>query len=78
MPQNHSTTPPPRLIQKIGPGFVTACVVIGPGSILTSSKVGAVDGYARIWVVVLAVFFMLTYINLGMRLALFPRNPTET
>ncbi len=55
-------------LRKIGPGLVTACVVIGPGSILTSSKVGAVEGYSKIWVVILAVFFMLTYIILGMRL----------
>ena len=68
MPGNDSETKTSRLFQKIGPGLVTACVIIGPGSILTSSKVGAVDGYSRIWVVVLAVFFMLTYINLGMRL----------
>ena len=29
----------------IGPGLITACVVIGPGSILSSSKVGAGQGY---------------------------------
>jgi NRAMP (natural resistance-associated macrophage protein)-like metal ion transporter len=68
MPHNESETKSSRLFQKIGPGLVTACVVIGPGSILTSSKVGAVEGYSKIWVVVLAVFFMLTYITLGMRL----------
>ncbi len=68
MPSNESTSKFSRLFQKIGPGLVTACVVIGPGSILTSSKVGSVEGYSKIWVVVLAVFFMLTYITLGMRL----------
>ena len=40
--------------QRLGPGLITACVVIGPGSILTSSKVGAANGYALTWVVVVA------------------------
>ena len=54
--------------QRIGPGLITACVVIGPGSIMTSSKVGANDGYAMLWVVVISVIFMLTYMALGARL----------
>jgi manganese transport protein len=52
----------------IGPGLITACVVIGPGSILTSSKVGAANGYSMAWVVVLACAFMLIYMTLGARL----------
>jgi manganese transport protein len=54
--------------QRIGPGLITACVVIGPGSILTSSKVGAANGYAMSWVVVGAVLFMMVYISLGAKL----------
>ncbi|MFT4691827.1 MAG: Nramp family divalent metal transporter [Verrucomicrobiia bacterium] len=56
-------------LRSIGPGLVTACVVIGPGSILTSSKIGSVDGYSKSWVVVLAVIFMLTYTALAAKLA---------
>ncbi len=47
--------------QRIGPGLITACVVIGPGSILTSSNVGAKYEYSMSWVVVLAVACMLGY-----------------
>ncbi len=54
--------------QRIGPGLITACVVIGPGSIMTSSKVGANDGYAMLWVVVVSVLFMLVYMTLGAKL----------
>lgn len=61
--------PPSRAwYQLIGPGLITACVVIGPGSILTSSKVGAANGYSMAWVVVLACVFMLIYMTLGARL----------
>ncbi|MCC9604002.1 Nramp family divalent metal transporter [Stieleria sp. JC731] len=55
-------------VNRIGPGLVTACVVIGPGSILTSSKVGAQAGYSNLWVIVVAVGMMMTYVTMGMRL----------
>ena len=62
---------PPHLrpwYQRIGPGLITACVVIGPGSILTSSKVGANDGYSKLWIVLASVAFMLVYMTLGAKL----------
>lgn len=54
--------------QRIGPGLITACVVIGPGSILTSSKVGANESYSKLWVVIASVAFMLVYMTLGAKL----------
>lgn len=62
--------------KSLGPGLVTACVVIGPGSILTSSKVGSVEGYSKVWVVVLAVVFMMVYTTLGARLAVVSQTST--
>ena len=60
--------------QRLGPGLITACVVIGPGSILTSSKVGATNGYALTWVVVLACLFMMVYMTLGARLGVMGKK----
>lgn len=57
-----------RFFQRLGPGLVVACVCIGPGSILTSSKVGATSGYSKLWVVALAVMFMMAYTVLAMKL----------
>jgi manganese transport protein len=57
-----------RILKRVGPGLVTACVVIGPGSILTSSRVGAANGFSRVWVVLVAVVFMLVYMSLGAKL----------
>jgi len=57
-----------RWYHRIGPGLVTSCVVIGPGSILTSSKVGAANGYSMCWVVAIAVIFMMVYMQLWARL----------
>ncbi|MCH8829094.1 MAG: Nramp family divalent metal transporter, partial [Planctomycetes bacterium] len=63
-----SPAAPRRWFQKIGPAMIIACVVIGPGSILTSSKVGAKYGYGMSWVVVVAVLFMMVFMMLGARL----------
>jgi manganese transport protein len=63
-----SSSPPRRWYRRIGPGLVTACVVIGPGSLLTSSKVGATHGYAMSWVVLVAVGCMMVYTTLGAKL----------
>jgi len=65
-PQQSSTNR--RWYQAIGPGLITACVVIGPGSILSSSNVGVTQGYGMAWVVVLSVIFMLTYMTMGAKL----------
>jgi manganese transport protein len=54
--------------QSIGPGLITACVVIGPGSIMTSSTVGANKGFSMLWVVLISVLFMMVYMTLGARL----------
>lgn len=54
--------------KRIGPGLITACMVIGPGSIMTSSKIGANDGYSMLWVVAVSVVFMMTYMTLGAKL----------
>ena len=62
--------------KSIGPGLVTACVVIGPGSITTSTNVGAADGYSKSWVVVLAVVFMLAYMQMAARLGVVSQTST--
>jgi Mn2+/Fe2+ NRAMP family transporter len=67
-----------RWYQRLGPGLITACVVIGPGSILTSSNVGARFGYGRSWVVVVAVAFMLVYMSMGARLGVSVRQSAGT
>lgn len=70
--------PAKRWYQRIGPGLITACVVIGPGSILSSSKVGAQNGYALCWVVVLAVVFMMVYMTMGARLGVIAEKSVGT
>jgi len=44
-----------QTINVLGPGFIIAAIVLGPGSITTSSKIGSEHGYSLLWVIVLAV-----------------------
>jgi NRAMP (natural resistance-associated macrophage protein)-like metal ion transporter len=60
----------------VGPGLITACVVIGPGSILTSSQVGAAYGYRMSWVVLLAAVLMLVFMTLGAKLGVVTGRST--
>lgn len=63
-----NTSNPRPWYRRIGPGLITACVVIGPGSIVTSSTVGATHGYSMLWIVLLAVTLQITFMTLASRL----------
>lgn len=58
---------PKGWLRRIGPGFVTAAVVLGPGSILSVSQVGASFGYSLIWLLVCAAVFMIAYSTMSAR-----------
>lgn len=60
--------PTNRWYHRIGPGLITACVVIGPGSITTSSQVGAKYGFSLNWMIVLAVALMMAFMTMGAKL----------
>lgn len=46
-----------NLLRSVGPAIIVAAVVLGPGSITTSTKAGAAFGYSTLWV--LAVLLVL-------------------
>ncbi|WP_425400079.1 Nramp family divalent metal transporter [Aeoliella sp.] len=49
----------------IGPAIIVASIVLGPGSVLTSSKVGCQYGYSMLWVLATAVMLMMGMTALG-------------
>jgi len=51
----------------MGPAFVIAAVVLGPGSLTVATKMGAAYGYAMLWLPVLAAALMAVYVTLFMR-----------
>jgi NRAMP (natural resistance-associated macrophage protein)-like metal ion transporter len=54
-------------LKALGPGFIIASVVLGPGSITVSSRIGSEYGYAFLWVIVLAAISMFIYTSMGAR-----------
>jgi manganese transport protein len=56
-----------NIFKSVGPGFIIASVVLGPGSITVASRIGSQYGYAFLWVIVLATIFMITYTSMAAR-----------
>ncbi len=63
-----------RLFKSIGPALIVAAVVLGPGSILTSSKVGASFGLLGLPVVIGAAILMIAMVALSARLGAVYEN----
>lgn len=57
-----------RWMRRIGPGLITAAVVLGPGTIVASSRAGAESGYRLVWLLITAAVFMMTFTAMGARL----------
>ncbi|MGE5293886.1 MAG: NRAMP family divalent metal transporter [Solirubrobacterales bacterium] len=55
--------------RSIGPALITACVVFGPGSLLTNSNVGATYGVDLLWLLVLTGVLMGTYMTMAARVS---------
>jgi NRAMP (natural resistance-associated macrophage protein)-like metal ion transporter len=55
------------VFKSLGPGFIIASVVLGPGSITVASRIGSEYGYAFLWVIVISMVFMITYTSMGAR-----------
>ena len=67
-----------KILTFIGPAFITAALVFGPGSIITFSSIGASFGYSLLWVAILAFVFMLVYTDMGVRIGLaFQVSPIQ-
>lgn len=58
----------------IGPGFIIAAVVLGPGSITTSTKIGSTQGYDFLWVILIAAIFMAVYTNMSTRFGVLSKE----
>lgn len=56
------------MFRAIGPAIIVAAVVLGPGSILTSSKVGATFGLLGVPVVIAAAVLMIGMVSLAARI----------
>lgn len=62
----------------LGPGIVTAALVFGPSKMTITSKMGADFGFELIWVIILAIFFMLIFTNMSARIGQYNNDSLLT
>ncbi len=56
-----------RWLFSLGPGIITAALVFGPSKMTITSKMGADFGYSLLWVVAVAIFFMIIFTRMSSR-----------
>lgn len=65
-------------LKDIGPAIIVAAVVLGPGSILVSSQVGAEFGFPALAILLLACLLMFGMVTMSARIGVaFDRTPGE-
>ncbi|RLQ94857.1 Nramp family divalent metal transporter [Falsibacillus albus] len=57
-------------LSQLGPALITSALVLGPGSLTLSSKIGAIYGMQLIWILVIVVFFMMMYTEMSTRIGM--------
>src|SRR5690606_25218386 len=59
----------------LGPGIITAALVFGPSKMTITSKMGTDYGLSLLWVIAIAIFFMMVFTDMGTRIGI-ARNET--
>lgn len=54
----------------LGPGMITAALVFGPSKVTITSKLGADYGFDLLWIVVVAIFFMVVFTAMSARIGM--------
>ncbi|MCH7409178.1 Nramp family divalent metal transporter [Belliella sp. DSM 111904] len=57
-------------LMALGPGIITAALVFGPSKMTITSRLGAEYAYDMLWIVVIAIFFMLIFTGMGARIGI--------
>lgn len=57
-----------KVFDYLGPGLVTATMVLGPGTITVCSKAGAIYGYSLLWVFLISAIFMINCMVVSARI----------
>src|SRR5690606_26400523 len=58
------------LLKYIGPAFITSALMLGPGSLTLSSKIGAIYGSQLVWSIIAAIVLMMSYTEMSTRIGL--------
>lgn len=55
-------------LKGLGPGLIIAALVFGPSKMTITSKLGANYGFSLLWIIVVAIFFMVIFTNMSARI----------
>ncbi|MCP3032529.1 Nramp family divalent metal transporter [Halobacillus sp. A1] len=67
-----------RRLKNVGPGAIVAAAIVGPGTVTTSSNVGAQFGYALIWALIFSVIATMFLQEMVTRLGVITRKDLST
>ncbi len=56
-----------KIVKSIGPSFILASLVLGPGSITVASRIGSTSSFSLLWVVIISGFSMIIYTSMASR-----------
>jgi manganese transport protein len=65
-------------IQSLGPGIIIAAVIFGPSKITITTMLGASYNYSLLWIVVVAIFFMIVFMQMSSRIGIATRKSLLT
>jgi len=55
-------------LKGLGPGLIIAALVFGPSKMTITSKLGANYGFSLLWIIAIAIFFMVIFTNMSARI----------
>lgn len=65
-------------IQSLGPGIIIAAVIFGPSKITITTMLGASYNYSLLWIVVVAIFFIIVFMQMSSRIGIATRKSLLT
>jgi manganese transport protein len=65
-------------LQSLGPGIIIAAVIFGPSKITIITILGASYNYSLLWIVVIAIFFMIVFMHMSSRIGIAAKKSLLT
>lgn len=63
-----------NIFNYLGPALITSALILGPGSVTLSSKIGAIYGTQLVWTIILAIILMMVYTEMSTRIGLAAKH----
>lgn len=71
---NHLKIKIQKFFRSLGPGIITAALILGPGTLTIASKLGSQYQYQLLWVILLSTMFMIVFTTMSARYGFFKQE----